>query len=364
MKRKGGGAPWVTSLAVALAILSSVGSIAVAVVGGWQRGGTMPTDQVLFAGLNVLGALSAQFLPVIAARLASVKRVTCVGIWLVCIACTALAHAWYLLAAQERAGTTRAEALRLTQASKAPASRERLAILNDRAGIGEQLARLPVRACDNACADRQRFHKAALEDRLAALDAEAQAEADARQSRLQQEEQQRRAKEDLVGNRLAASLGLSYSTVTWCMALAYAIILEGVGCLCWTVAFEPEPNALDDPSVTTNEAGVTAVAETETMVLPSVTSVTQDGLSDNLDVTPASAMKEYRDLADDSPRVTPGRARQLDQDVVRVIKAVRDSEIRLTVTQVQEFLRCGRKYASQIRKVIGDTSGDPPMEGA
>lgn len=331
------------TIAMFLALLSSAGSILIAGVGGWQRG-TVQVDQVLFAGVNILAALAAQFLPAVAARITALKRAACVGLWLVCMASTGLTHAWFLLAAQERAGEARAEAFTLAKGAPAPANRDRFAILSDRAGVSAQLARRPIRVCDGTCADRERFRRAALEDRLAALDAEAQAAADARQSGLRLQEQRQKAKEDLVGAQLAGSLGVSYSTSTWIMALTYALILEGVGCLCWAVVLRVETRTAFFPAADCRHADT---------VKP-FASTLLDGRAESNVLKPASVTESPLSNEGESESNAP-LSQPLRDDIARVTVAVHDSTIRLTVLEVRRLLRCSQAYAQQIRRLIPDS---------
>ncbi len=305
---RGRRAPSKRMLAGLLASLSSIGSISVAVAAGWQRG-AVTADQVMFASVNVIAVMAAQFLPTLGAHLALFKRTICIALWSMCVAYTALGHAWYLLAALERAGTARATSVMQTQATLPLSGRELSAIWTDKANVTEQLARFPTWTCDGACAERLRLRKAALQGRLAALDAEAQTAVTSSQSRAQLEGEIRHAREDLVGAHLAASLGIPYETVTWMTALTFALILEGVGCFCWIVVLKTEearPTVIATAEEPNHE--VTGVTDDLTRVL---TAVTHTGLSDELQ---RSHEQAARDLSD-SPA---SRVRNFDADVARV----------------------------------------------
>ena len=226
------------------------------------------------------------------------------------------------------------------------------AIWNDRANVSEQISRMPSWTCEGACAERQRFRKAALQSRLAALDAEAQAAADRRLSHLRTEAEATQAKQDLVGSRLASSLHVTYDSATWITALAYAIMLEGVGCFCWTVWLKP--------SVATSLAEVAAspvisvgkVTESETRDVGDVT-VTQSGDRAN------DRVKSRTRDDDDFPHGDSGEdlshtERDLVTDVDRVRDAVRDSRLPLTVKEIRLFLRCGQSHARAVRKQVAN----------
>lgn len=346
-------APRRALLAGLLALLSSVGSISVAVAAGWQRGAVL-ADQMMFAGVNAIAVLAAQFLPALGAHLAPVKRTACLALWSMCIAYTALGHAWYLLAAQERAGMVRARTVMVAQTPPAASSRSLSTILNDKADATQQLARLSAWACEPACAGRQRLRKAALDERLAALDAEAEATVTLSQSRLRLEGEVRQAKDDLVGARLAVSLGLPYETVTWMTALIFALILEGVGCFCWTVVLNTETTA----SSVTIESEVARPEEARlARILDSAATEVTHGIEDVRQKSLAQVPLRTDDR--DSSDSTPSRERSFDEDVTRVTKAIQESVIELTVTQVRQLLRCGQQHARDVRKFIADTASHP-----
>ncbi len=349
-QRKGGGASRGITLALALAILSSAGSIAVAVAGGWQRGAAV-SDQSLLAMVSVIAVLAAQLLPALGTRLTGITKACCLALWLICVAYTAWGHAWYLLAAQERAGMARAEAIERTQATPVASPRDLTTILNDKARITELLARLQTGACDvPACADRQRFRMAALNQRVTALDAEVQALADFRQSRLRREEQQRQAKEDLVGIRLASSLGVSYVSVTWMMALTFALVLEGVGCFCWAIILGAE--APDSASMTARrDSGTETVAPDHATSIADVTAVTNvagPNLPESMITSP--------DRVRDSSRLASGSARDFHEDVARVTEAMCDLDTKVTVTRIRNLLHCSQLHAQEVRKFIASSS--------
>ena len=348
-------------LAVPLALLSSIGSIAVAVMVGWQRGAVM-SDRLLMASINVIAVLAAQLLPALASRQTGLRKARFLVVWALCLAWAVLGHAFYLLATQERAGQARADAVRLSQAPLVTPARDLPAILNDKAEITNQLARLPTLACGTAaCANRQRLRAEALNERLVALSAEAQLVADFGQLRRNQQEQRRQAMDDLVGSRLSAVFGLSYSTVTSAMALGIAFILEGVGCLCWALICRDGPAAsipaaspsgsgtevrTSEVTTTLNEPEASKDLVTDVTIIMSPTAV------DTSHDSPSTSGTEARSTSHDSVRPASSRARDFHEDVVRVTAAFRDSTIPLNVIHVRDFLGCAQSHARKVRDFV------------
>lgn len=333
-------------VAVILALLSSIGSISVAVAAGWQRG-TASIDQAVFAGIGFIAVLVGQFMPSLGTRLGLFMRSLGAVIWVAAMAYTAWGHAWFLLAAQERAGAERAASVMHAQTTLPRAGRQLSEILTDKADLTEQLARLATSNCEGACAERLHLRKEALHEHLAALDTEAQASAANTQFRVRLEEQVRQAREDLVGTHLAASLGVPYAAVTWVMALTFALILEGVGCFCWTVVLQ---SADTRSSVTTAEVTPSVEVTDVTDAPPAaVTEVTPANLPDDRSCSP---LPPARDLTDSSPP----RVRNFAADVTRVTEAMRDLAFDLTVVRVRELLRCGQGHARKVRQYVAEAA--------
>ena len=346
-------------LAIPLALLSSIGSIAVAVMVGWQRGAVTP-DRLLMASVNIIAVLAAQLLPALAARQAGARKAPFLAVWAICLAWAVVQHASYLLAAQERAGQARVEAVALSQAQLETPKRDVPAILHDKAELTDQLARLSGLGCGTvACAKRQQLRAQAINERRAALDAEIQLVASFDQLHRSQQEQRQRAMDDIVGSRLAGVLGVAYASVTSAMALGIAVILEGVGCLCWAFICRVSPVASTPPaprSVTVTEVATpeptVPIAEAVASERP-VTDVTQCGPSD-VDGKSHDSSATTRRAGRDSSRPASPRARDFHKDVAQVTAAVRDSAIALRVIPVRDFLGCSQRHARRVRDFVAE----------
>ena len=356
-------------LAVPLALLSSIGSIAVALTVGWQHGAVM-SDRLLMASVNVIAVLGAQMLPALASRQAGFRKARFLAVWAACLAWAVMQHASYLLAAQERAAQARGEAVTLSQPTLEAPTRDVPAILQDKAALTDQLARLTTLACGTtACTDRKRLRAKAMNERIAALDAEIQLVADFGQLRRSQQDQRRQAMDDLVGSRLSAIFGVSYTAVTSAMALGIAFILEGVGCLCWALICRAVP-ASAIPTMPPSRSGTevptpevtTTLAEPEASrdLVTDVTILTSPTAVDTSHGSPSTSRPEAHSASRDSFRPASSRARDFHEDVARVTAAVRASTIALRVTPIRDFLECGQGHARKVRdSVIETTSGSP-----
>lgn len=358
-------------LAAPLALLCSAGSITVAVLVGWQGYSALSSDRIVNASINFIGALAAQLLPAIGARQTGLLRAGCVAAWLVCFGWTARGQELYILEAQDRAGQARADAVRLSQTLPAVPARQLPAILNDKAEVTGQLARLPTLACSTiACSDRQRFRTEALTERLAALDAEAQLVVAFGQAQRRQEEQRRQARQDVVGIRMSIALGVSYTAVTSAMALTVALILEGVACLCWAIICKPEPPipaAVRLPSDGTTEAGaqeaVTATDNRRSLVslVPDVTSAKSAVTEEQGHDSPVADELAVTSTSHDSSSSASRRARDFANDVARVTAAVLDSTIPLNVIPVRDLLGCGQGHARKVRDFVVKRLNQSPV---
>ena len=322
---------WCTPLAVCLAALSSAGSITVAVVAGWQRGSAMG-DRMLLAGVNAIAVMAAQLLPALGLQLSAGRKYLCMALWLICVAYTAQGHAWYQLAAQERSGEVRAQKVASELPLVSTPVRDLATILMDKANVTEQLARMSSWTCEGSCADRQRLRKRAMAQRLAALDAEAEMADQRRQSSLAQSAAVQHAKADLVGAQLASSLHVTYETATWITALTFALILEGVGCFCWAVVLK---------------GNVTTTVHAEKPSEPLVFEESEPAVVCAANVTQPSSQNR------DCPTQPLGSsARNMGDDVTKVLTAIRDLKIRPTVTDIRTLLRCSQAHARDVRPKV------------
>ena len=328
----GPGVRWRVPIAAALAMLAASASLAIAISASWQRSVT-EADRWLIAGVNLIAVLAAQLLPALGQRLSLATKCVCASLWLTCVAYTAQGQAGFLLAAQERSGMARAEAVMAGEPLPPDTSRDLPTILNDKARATEQFAHTVQWPCADACAMRMQSRRAALEDRLKALDAEAEATQDRRRRRVQVEAQARQVQADVVGAHLAAALGVGYGVTTGVTALIFALILEGVGCFCWSLVLK---------SSTSDHA-------TRPEVDVAVDSPEWAGSHDE---SLRGCEADFNGAASQELGAESS-AHSLADDIARVADAVRDSKIALTVAAVRIYLRCGQQRAAEVRRGVG-----------
>ena len=325
------GARWRVPIASTLAVLTGSISLAIAVCASGQRGST-DVDRFLIAGAGVIAVLAAQLLPALGQGLALPKKCLCAGLWFVCVAYTLQGQAGFLLAAQERSGQARAEAVMKTSAVPPDRARDLPTILGEKARVTEQFAHGMPWPCTDTCTMRMQPRRVALEERLKALDAEADEAQDRRRRRVQVEVRAQQAQADVGGAHLATALGVTYGTTTGATALIFALILEGVGCFCWSLVLMSRTSAdpacpeavteADFPADAGSHAEPTNGHEVAVTKQPSHENGAQSGV------------------------------KRLDDDVTRVAEAVRDSMIPLTVAAVRVYLSCSQQRASEVRREV------------
>lgn len=158
-----------------------------------------------------------------------------------------------------------------------------------------------------------------------------------------------------MGSRLAGSLGLSYLTTTWGMALTYTLILEGVGCLCWTVVLRPDATT---PRVVAS--GASAYSE---IALPAPRIAVTHAIPERNDQEPVADAGSQK-AAGEFPEDQAPRERQFRDDVARVVTALSDSNIQPTVALVRHLLRRSQRHAHAVRKAVEESLGRQSHETA
>jgi hypothetical protein len=325
-------ARWPIRIAGFLAALAVAASLSIAVSTGWQSG-AIESDRWQLVVVRIFAVLAAHLLPALGQRLKLSAKCVCAGLWLTCVAYTMLGQAGFLLAAQERSGFARAQAVVASEGRPTAPGRDLPTILNDKARLDEQLVRMTPWPCDDGCSARVQLRRAGLAERLKALDAEAQASEDWRQERMRVERRAQQAADDPAGAHLAVSFGVTYGTVTGLVALTFAVILEGVGCFCWSLLLKPA-------GPPTTGGTVPAVAAADLVTEGESHGVTSCSHEDSI---PGEG---------DSPDVIESIGRSLADDVARVAEIWRDSEKPLTVVNVRQYLHCGQRRASEVRREV------------
>lgn len=312
--------------AQALALSATATSLALSATVAWQRSPYW-FDRAWGIASAALIVFGAHLLPAISARCTGLLRWSSYSLWLLCSLMVFYSHATLLLQAQARAGEMRAAALPMTPGPTATAfspKRSRSDIAEKYAQAKGQLARVAAQRCSEPCAWLT-ARRAALTAQIDALTVEMeearrwQAEQD-RLSVLADRDRDRRdfARDDPVMTRLAALLGVPINRIDLVFAILFAIVIEGLACLCWYASIQGKPVPRSaTPPVTVESPVVTHQARP----------IADDTGRNEL-------------IADDEP------------DVLRVRNAVDAGELRPTVAAIRSFLGCAQGRASHIRRLL------------
>lgn len=353
-----------TAITVLIALMAGAVSLCIATAVAWQHAAS-PATRALLAAVNMFAVVAAHLLPAISRRMTlSQKALTC-ALWLVCLLYTLQGQAGFKLASEREAGVARAASVLMKVDSAEAPHRERAAILSDKAALTEQLSHLLPQQCSELCRVRIRAKRSGIEARIQALDAEAEASGDQRQRQLHAELQAQQAQGDPFASQLSDTLGLRDDATMGATAVMFALILEGVGALCWTVVFRIERS-----SAAIKNVQETTVAEADDGggSLQSTTrvdrGVTAAGSSLELDelVTEdaggsgGSALPDTRAEGEDLTREVlprdPAQSARLDADYERVLSAVHNGNIRPVVKEVRGYLRCRQGHAHAVTKLV------------
>jgi hypothetical protein len=216
-------------------------SLAVSCLVGWQRGGDSAA-QLLLAAIGILAVLGAHWLlPLLrAVQTGILAWLLGLMLWLACLTYAATSHADFLIDIQAQRADHRVAVVESAQVSTAIEPKRSLsAILDEAAGVRTKWmqARLAEASCETNCTALNIRH-VALKSRLATLEAE-QEEArrwQVTQDRLRQHEEALR--DDPVTSRLQRDFGVTPAVANSIMVLPVAVILEGMGALCWCLVLQ------------------------------------------------------------------------------------------------------------------------------
>jgi len=235
----------ITSIAVwmgwVLALGATMLSLAVSGLVGWQRGSTL-AEQVLLAAIGILAVLGAHWLlpSLRAVPVGIVTRMIGVLLWLVCLVYAATGYADFFIEVQARRADHRIAAVESALVSTAIEPKRSLsAILDEAAGVRTRWmqARLAEANCEANCTSLNIRH-VALKSRLATLEAE---EEEARRWQVTQDRLRQRKealRDDPVTSRLQRDFGVTPAVANSITVLPMALILEGMGALCWCLVLQ------------------------------------------------------------------------------------------------------------------------------
>lgn len=310
------------SLGLVLAVSATGTAICLSVLAGWQRGGPL-AERLVWVAIGVVLVVGAHLLPTLVQGTPLVVRSVAGVLWIACMATACYGHLTFFLLAQRHAGEWRAGSV-IGQVAL-PGGRSLTAVMADRATLTTQLATANLRRCQQDCPTFE-ARRVTLAAKLEALDAEA---ADIR--RFQAGEDRATARRDAltadpVTARLAALLGTTVARVDLLSGLAFAVVLEGVACVLWTVTLGSSP----------------AVAEVMPSPAPSMTQGSKDPVS------PRSKAKTSMTV--DSP--VASSTDPADATLAALTQDVASGLVRPTVASIRRHLSCSQARATALRRQL------------
>ena len=327
-------------LALALSIGTTCTAVILSVLTGLQRGGTLP-ERLVWVAVGVVLVVSAHLLPALVRTAPLPVRGVAGVLWIGCMAGACYGHATFFLLAQRHAGELRANSIAAD--SFTPSGRSLTAVMAERASVTAQLAVIDAKRCTGDCRtlDSRRL---TLTAKLDALNAEA---GDVR--RDEAERDRVTAKRDAlladpVTSRLAPLLGVTAMRLDLLSGMSFAVVLEGVACLLWTVALRPSPTSAVPvatlPVVTPVAAAATATERVVTTVTPrDTTKVTGRRVAPQTRGTPASVASSIG-------------AEVTDDELTRLVQAIATGQVRATVADIRRHLGCSQAKAATLRRQL------------
>ena len=307
---------------LALAAGATGTALCLSVLAGWQRGGSL-AERLVWVAIGVVLVVSAHLLPALIRGSPALVRGVGRILWLTCMAAACFGHAQFFVLAQQHAGELRAAAV--PKSAVVPTGPNLTAVMAERAEVTARLAAANAQPCPGHCPTLE-ARRVTLGAKLDALDAEAD---DLRRRQAADDRAVTRRDAlmvDPVTARLAALLGTTVARVDLLSGLAFAMVLEGVSCLIWTVALQSRAPAME----------ILAVAA------PAMASHVLE---------PAGHGPETVGHAPDSTPVTPlPAAESADPDVTQLAQAVAAGLVRPTVSGIRQFLGCSQAKAIALRR--------------
>ncbi|RBB37574.1 hypothetical protein DPV79_21410 [Burkholderia reimsis] len=350
MRPPGGCALW-------LATVATLTALALSILAGWQRGGSL-SERVVWVAIGTVLVTSAHLLPALLRDTPVPVRGIGTLLWGACLATACYGHAVFFVTAQQHAGELRASAVPNVEVTAS--GRSLTVIMADRTSVTRQLAFTQTQRCSRDCPGLA-TRRVTLAAKLDALNAEAD---DVRRSEAERDRASTRRDAllaDPVTSRLASSLGVSTARVDLLSGLAFAAVLEGVACLLWTVALRPASlpallpaavPAVTAPEVTPLPEAVTAVTRVSQ---PAVMAVTANRASEAVScetVTESHAVTTGSHAARDDPVTPLPKTASGDDDLSGLVRDIAAGRVRPTVADIRRHLSCSQARATALRRQL------------
>ncbi|MBR7996742.1 hypothetical protein KDX08_30275 [Burkholderia cenocepacia] len=306
----------------AIAVTATATAIGLSAIAGVQRGGWQ-SERALLVAMGVVLVVAAHLIPALTRGKSVPARVIGFAIWAASMAATCYGHAAFFVFAAGHAGDERASHV---TAAPVTASRDPVTIARDRAAIAGKLAQAQAERCRRTCPELQ-ARRARLAGEIEALDVER--EMAGRDSAARDRVTDKR--DSMARDPMTAALGLSSVVI----GMMFAAVLEGVACLCWTLALAPVDRMTVEPAT---------APETERRT----ESVTQPAPA----TTAAPGFEAAPKPAEATTATKPAPPSALDADFERARAAVEADQLRATVIEIRKFLGCSQSRAAAVAKQL------------
>ncbi|WP_321944323.1 hypothetical protein [Burkholderia cenocepacia] len=347
-------------ISATIAVTATATAIGLSAVAGMQRGG-WESERALLIAMGVVLVVAAHLIPALTRGKSAPARLIGFAIWAAAMTATCYGHATFFVFAASHAGDERASHV---TAAPVTASRDPVTIARDRAAVAGKLAQAQADRCRRACPELQ-ARRARLAGEIEALDVER--EIAARDSAARDRVTYKR--DSLARDPMTAALGLSSVVI----GMLFAAVLEGVACLCWSIALAPvdataaatpvskradnSHDAKPPPDGFTTGGLVTTTPVRVPAHLPHE-HVVPNSIANRISRSALNTANQKRDLQivtvarANADATTPAQPSAPDADLERARAAVEANQLRATVIEIRKFLGCSQSRAAAVAKQL------------
>ena len=327
-------------LALALSIGATGTAVILSVLTGLQRGGTLP-ERLVWVAVGIVLVVSAHLLPALVRTAPLAVRGVAGVLWIGCVVGACYGHATFFLLAQRHAGDLRANSI--APGSPTPSGRSLTAVMAERASVTAHLAVIDAKRCTGDCRtlDGRRL---TLTAKLDALNAEA---GDVRQDEAVRDRvtaQRDALLADPVTSRLAPLLDVTAARLDLLSGMSFAVVLEGLACLLWTVALRPSPTSAIPVATLPVIAPVAAVTTSTERAVTTVTA------RDRAKVIGRPVAPQRRGMPATVASSTGTEV--TDDELTRLAQAIAAGQVRATVADIRRHLGCSQAKAATLRRQL------------
>ncbi|TGN96102.1 hypothetical protein [Burkholderia sp. USMB20] len=352
-------------VSAALALIATATAVCLSAIAGMQRGG-LESERAPLIAVGVVLVVAAHLIPALMRGKPASVRVIGFVIWAGAMAATCYGHATFFLFASIHAGDLRASNVTASVTPGVTASRDFVTIAHDRATAEGKLAQAKAERCYRTCPELQ-AKRARLAGELHALDVER----DMAERELSARDRVSVERKAAARDPMTDALGIPPLLV----GMLFAAVLEGVACLCWTIALAPAGVTAAVTPVTERSAkshdakpprdgyatgGIVTANQVRVLTELAREHVAPNSMAERVNRSALNKANPKRDLpvaavaranADASTSSDPAPP---DDDIDRARAAVEANELRPTVIAIRQFLRCSQTRASEIARLLKD----------